>query len=488
MPTIPRVASFKNIEAFTRHLSTLPIPIICDAALLPLSRNPLAQPMLVYGRTVGNRFATHPMEGWDGTLDGKPTELTLRRWRHFGLSGAKLIWGGEAVAVRRDGRANPNQLCFDEGNRRELAGLLAALKEAHRERYGTTQDLFAGLQLTHSGRFSRPDPGQPMRPRIAYRHPLLDGRAGVTDDRPVFTDAELEGLVGDYVAAARFSAEAGFDFVDIKACHGYLLHEFLSAHTRPGPYGGNFENRTRLFREIVAAIRRDVPGLRVGVRVSIFDSVPFTHPKPGHGTWGTPVDFRAHLPYRYGFGLDPNNPLEVDFGEPLAFLHLCQDLDIRLINITAACPYYNPHLMRPAYCPPSDGYPPPEDPLTGCARLLHVAGRCKRAVPDLVIVGTGYTYFQEFLPYVAQAQLRLGQVDFVGLGRMLLAYPDLPHDILTGTSIDRKRLCRTFSDCTTGPRNGMVSGCYPLDPYYKARPEAQAIHAIRRKAGLPAEP
>jgi hypothetical protein len=109
-------------------------------------------------------------------------------------------------------------------------------------------------------------------------------------------------------------------------------------------------------------------------------------------------------------------------------------------------------------------------------------------VPDLVIVGTGYTYFQEFLPYVAQAQLRLGQVDFVGLGRMLLAYPDLPHDILTGTSIDRKRLCRTFSDCTTGPRNGMVSGCYPLDPYYKARPEAEAIHAIRRKAGLPVEP
>lgn len=487
MRTIPRVASFKSIEALKQHLSTLPIPIACDDVLLPPDRNPLAQPMVVYGRTVGNRFATHPMEGWDGTLDGKPTDLTLRRWRHFGLSGAKLIWGGEAVAVRRDGRANPNQLCFCEGNQRELAGLLATLKEAHRERYGTTEDLFVGLQLTHSGRFSRPDPDHRMHPRIAYRHPLLDGRVGVTDDQPVFTDTELEGLVGDYVAAARFAAEAGFDFVDIKSCHGYLLHEFLSAHTRPGPYGGSFGNRTRLFREIVAAIRGDVPGLRIGVRISIFDSVPFTHPKPEQEKRGVSVDFRPYLPYRYGFGLNPDNPLEIDLGEPLAFLRLCRELDVQLINISAACPYYNPHLMRPAYSPPSDGYPPPEDPLTGCARLLDVAGRCKRAVPDLATVGTGYTYFQEYLPHVAQAQVRLGQVDFVGLGRMLLAYPDLPRDILSGQPIDRKRLCRTFSDCTTGPRNRMVSGCYPLDPHYKARPEARVIQAIRRKAAPSAE-
>jgi len=477
----PRMASFKSVAALKEHLATLPISVACDDELLPPDRNPLAQPLTVYGRRVGNRFATHPMEGWDAMPDGKPSDLVFRRWTHFGISGAKLVWGGEATAVRHDGRANPNQLCYSQENEKSLAALLATLKAAHRERYGTTDDLFVGLQLTHSGRLSRPEPDHLPRPRIAYRHPILDARLGIADDKPLFMDGELEDLVRDYVAAARFAAEAGFDFVDVKSCHGYLLHEFLSAHTRPGRYGGPLENRTRLFREIVRAIRRDVPGLYLGARVSIFDFVPFVHPGPGQGSRGVPVDFRPYLPYRYGFGLNPDNPLEIDLTEPLAFLRQCLDLGVRLLNVTCGCPYYNPHLMRPAIFPPSDGYPPPEDPLTGCARLLDVTARCKRAVPDLTIVGTGYTYFQEYLPHVAQAQVRLGHADLVGFGRMLLPYPELPHDILMGRPVSRKRLCRTFSDCTTGPRNRMVSGCFPLDPFYKARPEAEVIRALGSK-------
>ena len=480
---VPRVAAFKTVAEFKAHLATLPIPLDCDDELLPPKESPLARPIAVYGKTVGNRFATHPMEGWDGTLDGKPTDLVLRRWTHFGISGAKLIWGGEAVAVRWDGRANPNQLSYCEDNRAALATLLPALKAAHRKQCGTTDDLLVGLQLTHSGRWSRPDPDRKPRPRIAYRHPVTDARAGVTDDGAVFTDGELADLIGDYVAAARFAAGSGYDFVDVKCCHGYLLHEFLSAYTRPGPYGGCFENRTRLFHEIVAAIRRDVPGLNLGVRLSAFDFVPFAHPQPGQGTRGVPIDYRPHLPWRYGFGLNPDDPLTIDLTEPVAFLRLCRDLGIHLINVSAASPYYNPHLMRPATFPPSDGYPPPEDPLTGCARLIGVAEQLKRSVPELTVVGTGYTYLQEYLAYVAQAQVRLGHVDLVGVGRMLLSYPELPHHILAGRPVQKKRLCRTFSDCTTGPRNGMVSGCYPLDPFYKARPEAPIIHEIRRKAG-----
>lgn len=480
---VPRVAAFKTAAALKAHLASLPIPMDCDDAVLPPGENPLGKPVTIYGRIVGNRFATHPMEGWDGTLDGKPTDLVLRRWTHFGVSGAKLIWGGEAVAVRHDGRANPNQLCYTKDNERALATLLPALKAAHRERCGTTDDLFAGLQLTHSGRYSRPDPGNKPRPRTAYRHPILDPRLGIVDDGPVFTDAELEGLIPDYVAAAQFAAGAGYDFVDVKSCHGYLLHELLSAHTRPGPYGGSFENRTRLFREIVAAIRRDVPGLHLGVRLSSFDLVPFAHPGPNQGTRGVPIDFRPHLPWRYAFGNNPDNPLEIDLTEPIAFLRLCRDLGVTLANFTAACPYYNPHLMRPAVFPPSDGYPPPEDPLIGCARLLDVAARLKHAVPEITVVGTGYTYLQEYLPHVAQAQVRLGRVDLVGLGRMLLSYPELPHHVLTGHPLDRKRICRTFSDCTTAPRHHMVSGCFPLDPFYKARPEAEAVKALKKKPG-----
>jgi 2,4-dienoyl-CoA reductase-like NADH-dependent reductase (Old Yellow Enzyme family) len=196
---------------------------------------------------------------------------------------------------------------------------------------------------------------------------------------------------------------------------------------------------------------------------------------------GLPIDFRPYLPWRYGFGVNPHNPLELDLAEPTAFLQLCRDLGIALVNLTAACPYYNPHLMRPAAFPPSDGYPPPEDPLLGCARLLDVAARLKRAVPEVTLVGTGYTYLQEYLPYVAQAQLRLGRVDLVGVGRMLLSCPELPADLLAGRVPDRRRLCRTFSDCTTGPRNRMPSGCYPLDPFYKALPDAEKIRALKQE-------
>jgi 2,4-dienoyl-CoA reductase-like NADH-dependent reductase (Old Yellow Enzyme family) len=483
MEGVSRVASFKTVAEFRAHLATLAIPLECDDELLPAERNPLGRTVTVYGRLIGNRFAAHPMEGWDGTLEGKPSDLVLRRWRHFGLSGTKLIWGGEAVAVRHDGRANANQLCYTPGNARALSDLLRTLKTAHRERHGTTEDLFVGLQLTHSGRWSRPDPDHAAKPRIAFRHPVTDARVGVSDPSAVLTDAELEGLIPDYVAAAKFAAEDGYDIVEVKCCHGYLLNEMLAAHTRPGSYGGSFENRTRLFREIVAAIRRDVPGLHIGVRLSAFDFVPFRHPQDREGARGMPIDFGPYLPWRYGFGVNPDNPLEYDLAEPIRFLQLCRDLGIRLLNISAACPYYNPHLMRPAMYPPSDGYPPPEDPLLGVARILEVAATLKRAVPDVTLVGSGYTYLQEFLPHVAQAQVHRGCVDFVGVGRMLLSYPDFPHHVLTGQTLDRKRLCRTFSDCTTGPRNRMISGCFPLDPFYKARPEAKVIHEIRRKVG-----
>jgi 2,4-dienoyl-CoA reductase-like NADH-dependent reductase (Old Yellow Enzyme family) len=479
------------VAAFKQHLDRLPIPVACDDEVLSGAASPLAQPLVVAGHTIGNRFAVQPMEGWDGTPDGQPSALTVRRWQGFGASGAKLVWGGEAVAVRPDGRANPHQLTYTGANRKPLADLLAALVQAHRQRHGTVEDLLLGLQLTHSGRFCRPGPDWGLKPRVAYRHPVLDAKFGVRDDRAVLTDGELGGLIGDYVAAARFAREAGFHFVDIKHCHGYLLHEFLSAHDRPGPYGGSFENRTRLLREIVAGIRQAAPGLLIGVRLSAFDFIPFAPPAGGGAAGegaaggeakrGEPIPHAHLLPYRHAFGVDPRAPTGMDLGEPAAFLRLCRALDIPLVNLTAGSPYTTPHVQRPALFPPSDGYLPPEDPLLGCARLLQAAGRLKREVPELVVVGTGYTYFQDYLPHVAQAQVRLGHVDVVGLGRMMLSYPGLADDVLAGRPLDRGRVCRTFSDCTTAPRNQMVSGCYPLDDFYKARPEALALKRAKKK-------
>ncbi|MEE8396499.1 MAG: NADH:flavin oxidoreductase [bacterium] len=478
---VPRVASFKTVAAFKRHLATLPIALECDDGLLPAAENPLARPIEVYGRRLGNRFAVHPMEGWDGTPDGRPTDHTRRRWRNFGLAGAKLIWGGEAVAVRHEGRANPNQLLYTEANRGELAELPAILREAHHGRFGTTDDLMAGLQLTHSGRFCRPDGGEGLKPRVAYRHPLLDARFGIADDGPLMSDGELDDLVADFVAAARFAAEAGFDFVDIKHCHGYLFHELLSAHTRPGPYGGSLHNRTRMLRQVSQAIRAEVPGLHLAVRLSAFDLVAFAAGAGPDDRRGRPVDFGELLPYRYGFGVHADNPAEIDLTEPIEFLRICRELGILLVNITAGSPYYTPHIQRPALFPPSDGYLPPEDPLTGCARLLQAAADCKAAVPELTYVGTGYSYLQEYIGPVAQAQVRLGQVDFVGLGRSTLSYPGLPADLLAGQPLSKKLICRTFSDCTTAPRHNLISGCFPLDPVYKALPEANELKRIKKK-------
>jgi 2,4-dienoyl-CoA reductase-like NADH-dependent reductase (Old Yellow Enzyme family) len=416
------------------------------------------------------------MEGWDGTPDGHPSELTVRRWQRFGLSGAKLIWGGEAVAVRHDGRANPNQLVIAAHTMEALDDLRQTLVRAHVEHHGRSDDLLVGLQLTHSGRFCRPNSKTKLEPWILYHHPILDRKFGIAADYPVMTDAQIEALIADYVKAAMRAQALGFDFIDLKHCHGYLGHEFLSAVDRPGRYGGSFENRTRFLRELVAGVRRDAPGLGIGVRVSIFDTFPF---KPGPDRTGMPEPHDGRYPY--AFGANPDKPLEIDLTEGVAFLRLLEKLDIKLVCITAGSPYYNPHIQRPALFPPSDGYQPPEDPLVGVARQINTTAQLKAQFPNLCVIGSGYTYLQEWLPYVGQHNVRTGRVDFVGIGRMVLAYPEMPADVLAGRPLQTKSLCRTFSDCTTGPRNGLVSGCYPLDPYYKESPQHEQLKAAKER-------
>lgn len=474
----PRIASLRSAAAFRERLLALGHALPCDDAVETGPDAALARPLPLGPGPGGplvapNRFVVQPMEGWDGTRDGLPTALTERRWRRFGASGAGWIWGGEAVAVRPDGRANPNQLLLDVRTAPALAALREALLDEAR-RHGHPAPV-VGLQLTHSGRWSVPEPGR-RRPRVAQRHPLLDGRAGVTDDAVVLSDAEVDALVEDFARAAALAAEAGFAFVDVKHCHGYLLHEFLCARARAGRWGGpSLEERTRLARTILAAVRAAAPGLRIGVRLSVFDALPH---RTGASGAGEPEP--CARPYTLGFGVDPDDPARLDLTEPIAFARALVGLGVDWINVTAASPYYAPHLQRPALFPPSDGYPPPEDPLTGVVRLLEAARALKRALPEAVVVSSGWTYLQEWIPHVAQACLREGWCDAVGLGRMALSYPELPADALAGRPLARRRLCRTFSDCTTAPRNGLVSGCYPLDDFYRERPERAALDAAKR--------
>ena len=474
-----RVAALKTAALLRRHLETGAIDLGFDDVLLPPAESPFAWPFVDGPVRVGNRFCILPMEGWDGTTAGEPSDLTRRRWQRFGASGAKLVWGGEAVAVRHDGRANPNQLLMSERNQSALASLRDELVNAHRARFGSNadSDLHLGLQLTHSGRFSRPNVWNRPEPLAAHVNPVLDKRfpGGVV----LMKDEEIDRLIEDFIDAARRAYAIGFRFVDIKHCHGYFGHELLSARDREGRYGGSLENRTRFLTAVTDGIRAAVPDLGIGVRLSVVDSVPYRKTADGPGEPETAADG-----YQHGFGVLPGMDVELAvidraLHEGREFLRLLQARGIRWVCLTAGSPYYCPHLVRPALFPPADGYEPPEDPLRGVARQIRVTATLKAEFPDMVFVGSAYTYLQEWLPNVGQYTLRHGMTDFVGLGRMMLSYPDLAADVLEGRPLARKLVCRTFSDCTTGPRLGLVSGCYPLDPLYVGHPHAAVLKATK---------
>ncbi len=478
--TYTKIAQLRTVEELRNRLAELGLDLpVDDTILTAAAGSPLAEPIMIGGFEVGNRWCIHPMEGWDANHDGSPSEYTLRRWRRFGQSGAKLIWGGEAAAVRPDGRANPQQTLALESNKAGLAALLCEAREGHLEACGTLEGLLVGLQLTHSGRFCKPNDKRKFEPRIAYHHPLLDDKFGIDydDEKILWTDDQLEELIDQYVAAARLAEIVGYQFVDVKACHGYLLHEFLSARRRPGKFGGDFAGRTRLLLEIIRRIRTELPGLMIGVRLSVFDLVPYKTSREV----GQPMDFEEYIPYDCGFGANPENPLAYDLTEPLELIRQLAAAGVAMINLSCGSPYYNPHIQRPAIFPPSDGYLPPEDPLVGVWRQIDVVRQCKAAAGDVPLVGTGYSYLQDYLPHVAQAIVRAGWVDLVGLGRMVLSYPGLPHDSLTHGKLTRKLVCRTFSDCTTAPRHGLISGCYPLDDYYKRLPEREQLIEIKQE-------
>ncbi len=465
----PRLAAFRTAEAFERHLAASGVPLRLDAALASPESTPLGWPFEKDGVRVGNRFCILPMEGWDGTRDGEPSELTTRRWINFGRSGAKLIWGGEAVAVRHDGRANPNQLMLTARTQPSIARLRESLVASHVTRFGpgAADDLYVGLQLTHSGRFAKPDLHERPEPLAAVANPVLDRR--FAQPVRVLTDGEIAVLIDDFIAAAKLAADAGFCFVDVKHCHGYLGHELLGARQRHGRFGGCLENRTRFMRDVIDGIRANVPGLEIVVRLSAFDIVPHRRNVTGAG-----VPEVEPAEYTAAFGLLENGDMDAALQDAHAVLGMLEARGVRWVCITAGSPYYCPHAQRPALFPPSDGYEPPEDPLHGVARQIQATARLKASFPGMAIVGSGYTYLQEWLPHVAQFNVREGLTDFVGLGRMVLAYPDFPADLLSGTSLKRKTTCRTFSDCTTGPRLGLVSGCFPLDPFYLNHP-----HGVR---------
>jgi 2,4-dienoyl-CoA reductase-like NADH-dependent reductase (Old Yellow Enzyme family) len=430
------------------------------AIVLASGADALLSPITIAGRTVGNRLAVQPMEGCDGEPDGLPGDLTFRRWERFGAGGTKLVWG-EATSVVPEARANPRQLLIDERTAPALAELLKLTRRAHRERFGRDDDLIVGVQLTHSGRFSHPNP------LIAQHAPPLDAIKKIPGDHPVITDAYLEELEDKYADAAMLAAGAGFDFVDIKQCHGYLLNELLGSRGRSGKYGGDFDGRTRFVRNVVGKIRARLgTNVIIASRVNVFDGPPF---EKGNADIGQPA---ANGPYEWGFGTSVERPTAPDLSEPVRLIGVLRDLGVALINVTMGSPYWNPHIGRPFERPPVDGYWPPEHPLAGVERHFRLTEALQRAFPDLAVVGSGYSWLRHYAAAAGEANVRAGRVSIMGLGRGAIAYPDFAADLMEhGEMVDRKS-CIGVSYCTALMRakNNELGqfpvGCVPRDPLF----------------------
>ncbi|HEY3322605.1 MAG TPA: NADH:flavin oxidoreductase [Planctomycetota bacterium] len=457
----------------------------------------LMQPVKIGGRTVGNRLAIHPMEGCDGEPDGQPGELTVRRWERFGDGGCKLIWG-EAVAVLEEARANPRQLWIHPGSLKSTAAMVERLRQKHREAWGACacEDLLVGCQLTHSGRYSY------RKPLIAMRDPVVDpitmvaeqelarlssrhtdgantsvapGKVPIPADYPVLSDDDLKRIEDAFIVAAKLAVQAGFDFLDLKQCHRYLLSELLGCHTRPGPYGGSLENRTRLVRNIIGRIRSEVSkDVLIATRMNMADFVPYMQAPAGTeaGATGVGVPRPYTTPYLWAFGVKRDDPLTPDLSEPRQVIAMLRDLGVCLFNLSIANPYNNPHFGRPFERPPVDGYDTPEHPLIGCARMFRLAGQLQQAFPDVPMLGTGYSWLQNFLVNVAAANVKQGKITLAGVGRGAFAYPDFVKDLRDHGRMLKEKTCIADSCCTALMRSKgnevgqYASGCVPRDKVY----------------------
>ena len=422
--------------------------------------------------TASNRMAVHPMEGCDGNADGTPGELTFRRWRRFAEGGAALLWG-EATAVVSEARANRRQLLITPQTAPELKRLLDETRAARRARFGTTDGFIVGVQLTHSGRWSHAAP-------IIAQHGAAIDAVRTSDD--LIRDDALEQLEDRFVEAALLAHDIGFDFVDIKQCHTYLLNELLGARSRPGRYGGDFEGRTRFVRNVFGKIRaRAGRSLLLATRMNVYDGVPY---RAGVDGIGAPV--AVATPYRDAWGTDADNPSRTDLEEPLRLIGELRELGLALVNVTAGSPYYNSHIGRPFDKPPIDGYVPPEHPLAGVERHLRLTAAVQRAYRDLPVVGTGYSWLRHFALNVAEASIAAGSVTMVGLGRGALAYPDFAIDALAGGGMVRDKACIGVSYCTALMRakhndsGQYATGCVPRDRMYaEAFKQAQTTEGWR---------
>ena len=391
----------------------------------------LAQPLDIGARRISNRIALQPMEGTDGTADGSPGELTKRRYRRFAEGGAGLIWF-EAAAIAPEVRASAHQLMLTESNLDDYRRLTEEIRERALKKNGRAPMLI--LQAAHSGRYSKPN-GVP-EPLIACSNPLFE-KTPLPAER-ILSDDALRAYEERYGVTARLAQAAGFDGIDIKACHRYLISELLSAHTRPGPYGGSYENRTRFLKNACRAAQAAVTGsFFLTSRLNVYDGFP--------------------LPYGFGVSEESGTAPCLDEAKRLVG-ELREEFHFPILNVTIGNPYQNPHVNRPY---DHGNYVPDEHPLYGVARMMSCVGEIQQAHPELPVIGSAFSYLRQFSPALAAGMIAGGRCAMAGFGRLAIADPDFPNKILSGKPLDAP--CVTCGGCAQLLRAGVPAGCVLRD-------------------------
>ncbi len=417
--------TYKSIEEIKNRARELGVylPFAEDTSVL---KTPLS-----FGNvTLPNRMGVAPMEGADALPEGSPSELTCRRYERAAEGGSGMIWF-EAVSIVPEGRSGPHQLMITRKNMEHYKRLTERVREAGRKANGFAPYLV--MQANHSGRYSNPE-GKPV-PLTAYRHPEYEKLRAAGEDC-IVSDEYLKSLVDKFGEASLLAREAGFDAVDIKSCHGYLLAELNSAYLRPGEFGGSFENRTRLLRNSVEAAKAyETERFLVTARIGIFDG----------------------FPYPYGFGVEEGKGIELRLDEPIRLIRILhQDYDLSMVNLTMGNPYVSTHVTRPYN---QGAYVPEEHPLYGVARLIGGIGTVKKAIPDMTISASGPSYLRQFADLYAAGTIEEGLCDQMLFGRMSFADPEFPRQIMETGRIDPKKVCVACGKCGLRLRSGEPARC-----------------------------
>lgn len=422
--------NYKNLAEIKKECNELNLDIHFSNDL-----DVLRKPIMINGVEIPNRLAIQPMEGFDSKINGRPSELTYRRYKRFSIGGAGMIWF-EASSILKESRSNPHQLIFNENTMDEFKELVEktreyAIKENNIEPYLV-------LQLTHSGRFSKPYGDR--KPIIAVHDEIMDQVVNIDQNYPVVTDDYLKRIRDKYVEAAKLAKLAGFDAIDIKACHRYLISELLAAKEREGIYGGSYENRTRLLKEIFKMIKQEEPNLAMGIRMNVSDAID------SKNTWGY-----------------SEKTSTFDLEEPKKLVKELSEIGVKLINVSAGTPYYNPHITRPYKDKVEGSYDQPEHPLSGVDRLFNLSAEIQKTVPDTAVVGSGYSSLKQFGMYAAAGNIAKNKHSFAGFGRQAIAYPDFANDILKNGEMEENKCCIACSKCSQLMKWGSKTGCVIRD-------------------------